>query len=42
MDNPEGSVVNANVSMPLIREVLEFPQEDSPVKLLQVPNSPVV
>ncbi|XP_016055711.1 PREDICTED: spindle and centriole-associated protein 1 isoform X2 [Miniopterus natalensis] len=43
MDNPEGSVVNANVSVPLMfrgEEVLEFPQEDLPVKLTQVPNPP--
>ncbi|XP_054569939.1 spindle and centriole-associated protein 1 isoform X1 [Eptesicus fuscus] len=41
--NPEGSVVNANVSMPLMfrgEEVREFPQEDLPVKLSQVPNPP--
>ncbi|XP_036205856.1 spindle and centriole-associated protein 1 isoform X1 [Myotis myotis] len=43
MDNPEASVVNANVSMPLMfrgEEVREFPQEDLPVKLSQVPNPP--
>lgn len=42
-DNLERSVVNANVSMPLMfrgEEVLEFPQEDLPVKLLQVPTPP--
>ncbi|XP_036099387.1 spindle and centriole-associated protein 1 isoform X1 [Molossus molossus] len=43
MDNPEGSVVNANVSTPLMfrgEEVLEFPQEDLPIKLSQMPNPP--
>lgn len=43
MDNPEGPVVNANVSVPLMfsaEEVVEFPQEDLPVKLSQVPNPP--
>ncbi|XP_045707949.1 spindle and centriole-associated protein 1 [Phyllostomus hastatus] len=43
MDNPEGSVVNANVAMPLMfrgEEVLDFPQEDLPVKLSQVPEPP--
>ncbi|XP_047648266.1 spindle and centriole-associated protein 1 isoform X1 [Phacochoerus africanus] len=42
-DNPEGPVVNANVSVPLMfsgEEVVEFPQEDLPVKLSQVPNPP--
>lgn len=37
----EGSVVNANVSMPPRfrgEEVVEFPQEDLPVKFSQVPN----
>lgn len=41
--NPEGSAVNANVSMPVMfrgEEVREFPQEDLPVKLSQVPNPP--
>ncbi|KAL2805095.1 spindle and centriole-associated protein 1 [Daubentonia madagascariensis] len=41
MDNPEGPAVNANVSVPLIfrgEEVVEFPQEELPVKLSQVPN----
>ncbi|XP_073087775.1 spindle and centriole-associated protein 1 isoform X2 [Manis javanica] len=41
IDNPEGSVVNANVSMPPRfrgEEVVEFPQEDLPVKFSQVPN----
>lgn len=39
----EGPVVNANVSVPLMfsaEEVVEFPQEDLPVKLSQVPNPP--
>ncbi|XP_076974473.1 spindle and centriole-associated protein 1 isoform X2 [Tamandua tetradactyla] len=43
MDNPEGPVVNANVSMPLMfrgEEVVEFPQEELPVKLSQVPTPP--
>uniref|UniRef100_A0A2K6ER20 Spindle and centriole-associated protein 1 n=1 Tax=Propithecus coquereli TaxID=379532 RepID=A0A2K6ER20_PROCO len=37
----EGPVVNANVSVPLMfrgEEVVEFPQEELPVKLSQVPN----
>ncbi|KAM5276589.1 spindle and centriole-associated protein 1 isoform 1-T4 [Hipposideros larvatus] len=41
--NPEGPVVNADVSVPLMfkgEEVGEFPQEDLPVKLSQVPNPP--
>nr|XP_025730186.1 spindle and centriole-associated protein 1 isoform X3 [Callorhinus ursinus] len=41
IDNPEGPVVNANVSMPLVfrgEEVAEFAQEDLPVKLSQVPT----
>lgn len=41
--NPEGSAVNANVSMPVMfrgEEVREFSQEDLPVKLSQVPNPP--
>lgn len=39
----EGSVVNAHVAMPLMfrgEEVLDFPQEDLPVKLSQVPDPP--
>ncbi|XP_057553309.1 spindle and centriole-associated protein 1 isoform X2 [Hippopotamus amphibius kiboko] len=43
MDSPEGPAVNANVSMPLMfrgEDVVEFPQEDLPVKLSQVPNPP--
>lgn len=43
MDNPEVPVVNADVSMPLMfkgEEVGEFPQEDLPVKLSQVPDPP--
>ncbi|KAM8770831.1 spindle and centriole-associated protein 1 isoform 2-T2 [Rhynchonycteris naso] len=43
MDNPERSVVDAKVSVPLTfrgEEVLEFPQEDLPVKLSQVPIPP--
>ncbi|XP_072821157.1 spindle and centriole-associated protein 1 isoform X1 [Vicugna pacos] len=43
MDSPEGPVVNADVSMPLLfrgEKVAEFPQEDLPVKLSQVPNPP--
>lgn len=39
----EGSAVNASVAMPLTfrgEEVLDFPQEDLPVKLSQVPNPP--
>ncbi|XP_004675271.1 PREDICTED: spindle and centriole-associated protein 1 isoform X2 [Condylura cristata] len=43
VDNSEGPAVNANVSMPLMfrgEEVAEFPQEDLPVKLSQVPNPP--
>nr|XP_012642970.1 spindle and centriole-associated protein 1 isoform X3 [Microcebus murinus] len=41
MDSPEGPVVNANVSVPLMfrgEEVVEFPQEELPIKLSQVPN----
>ncbi|KAF3827556.1 hypothetical protein GH733_003042, partial [Mirounga leonina] len=41
IDNPEGPVVNANVSMPLVsrgEELAEFAQEDLPVKLSQVPT----
>ncbi|XP_045396221.1 spindle and centriole-associated protein 1 isoform X2 [Lemur catta] len=41
MESPEGPVVNANVSVPLMfrgEEVVEFPQEELPVKLSQVPN----
>ncbi|XP_011377108.1 spindle and centriole-associated protein 1 isoform X4 [Pteropus vampyrus] len=43
MDNPEDPVVNADVSVPLMfrgEDMLEFPQEDLPVKLSQVPNPP--
>ncbi|XP_074187903.1 spindle and centriole-associated protein 1 isoform X2 [Rhinolophus sinicus] len=43
MDNSEGPIVNADVSRPLMfkgEEVGEFPQEDLPVKLPQVPNPP--
>ncbi|XP_007945627.1 spindle and centriole-associated protein 1 [Orycteropus afer afer] len=43
MDNPEGPVVNTNVSVPLMfrgEEVVELPQEELPVKLSQVPNPP--
>uniref|UniRef100_A0A8C6E6K8 Spindle and centriole-associated protein 1 n=1 Tax=Moschus moschiferus TaxID=68415 RepID=A0A8C6E6K8_MOSMO len=43
MDNPEDPAVNASVSMPLMfrgEDVVEFPQEDLPVKLSQVPNPP--
>nr|XP_012319427.1 spindle and centriole-associated protein 1 isoform X2 [Aotus nancymaae] len=43
MDSLEGPVVNANVSVPLVfgeEEVAEFPQEELPVKLSQVPNPP--
>ncbi|XP_045641128.1 spindle and centriole-associated protein 1 isoform X3 [Ursus americanus] len=43
IDSPEGPVVNANVSMPLVfrgEEVAEFAQEDLPVKLSQVPTPP--
>nr|XP_054406217.1 spindle and centriole-associated protein 1 isoform X4 [Pongo abelii] len=42
MDSPEGPVVNANVSVPLMfrEEVAEFPQEQLPVKLSQVPDPP--
>ncbi|XP_061049062.1 spindle and centriole-associated protein 1 isoform X1 [Eubalaena glacialis] len=43
MDSPEGPAVNANVSVPLMfrgEDVVEFPQEDLPVKLSQVPNPP--
>nr|XP_035963061.1 spindle and centriole-associated protein 1 isoform X3 [Halichoerus grypus] len=43
IDNPEGPVVNANVSMPLVfrgEELAEFAQEDLPVKLSQVPTPP--
>ncbi|XP_008561640.1 PREDICTED: spindle and centriole-associated protein 1-like, partial [Galeopterus variegatus] len=43
MDNPEGPTVNANVSMPSVfrgEEVVEFPQEELPVKLSQVPTPP--
>ncbi|XP_037381433.1 spindle and centriole-associated protein 1 isoform X3 [Talpa occidentalis] len=43
VDNPEGPVVNANVSVPLMfrgEEMAEFPQEDLPIKLPQVPNPP--
>nr|KAF6474827.1 hypothetical protein HJG63_010963 [Rousettus aegyptiacus] len=43
MDSPEDPVVNADVSVPLMfrgEDVLEFPQEDLPVKLSQVPNPP--
>uniref|UniRef100_A0A8C3YLN2 Spindle and centriole-associated protein 1 n=1 Tax=Catagonus wagneri TaxID=51154 RepID=A0A8C3YLN2_9CETA len=43
MDSPEGPVMNANVSVPLmfsVEEVVEFPQEDLPVKLSQVPTPP--
>ncbi|KAM9583262.1 spindle and centriole-associated protein 1 isoform 1-T1 [Trichechus inunguis] len=43
MDNPEGPVVNADVSSPLMfrgDEVVELPQEELPVKLSQVPNQP--
>ncbi|XP_032154937.1 spindle and centriole-associated protein 1 isoform X2 [Sapajus apella] len=41
MDSP-GPVVNANISVPLVleEEVVEFPQEELPVKLSQVPNPP--
>ncbi|XP_055965251.1 spindle and centriole-associated protein 1 isoform X2 [Sorex fumeus] len=40
-DNPEGPVVNTDVSAPLMfrrGEAGEFPQDDLPVKLSQVPN----
>ncbi|XP_004436631.1 PREDICTED: spindle and centriole-associated protein 1 isoform X2 [Ceratotherium simum simum] len=43
IDSPEGPTVNANVSVPLTfrgEEVVEFPQEDLPVKLPQVPDLP--
>lgn len=43
MDNPEDPAVNARVSVPLMfrgEDVVEFPQEDLPVKLSQVPNPP--
>ncbi|XP_004761489.1 spindle and centriole-associated protein 1 isoform X3 [Mustela putorius furo] len=43
IDNLEGPVVNANVSMPLAfrgEEAAEFTQEDLPVKLSQVPTPP--
>ncbi|XP_066203619.1 spindle and centriole-associated protein 1 isoform X2 [Saccopteryx leptura] len=43
MDSSERSVGDAKVSVPLTfrgEEVLEFPQEDLPVKLSQVPNPP--
>ncbi|XP_037691502.1 spindle and centriole-associated protein 1 isoform X2 [Choloepus didactylus] len=43
MDNPEGPVVNANVSVPLMfrgEEVVDFPREELPVKLSQVPTPP--
>ncbi|XP_072579525.1 spindle and centriole-associated protein 1 isoform X4 [Vulpes vulpes] len=43
IDNLEGPVVNANVSVPLVfrgEEVAEFAQEDLPVKLSQVPVPP--
>ncbi|XP_054536878.1 spindle and centriole-associated protein 1 isoform X4 [Pan troglodytes] len=42
MDSPERPVVNANVSVPLMfrEEVAEFPQEELPVKLSQVPDPP--
>lgn len=39
----EDPVVNADVSVPLMfrgEDMLEFPQEDLPVKLSQVPNPP--
>lgn len=39
----EGPAVNANVSVPLMfreEEVVEFPQEELPVKLSQVPDPP--
>lgn len=41
--SPEGPVVNADVSMPLMfrgERVVEFPQEDLPVKLSQASNPP--
>ncbi|KAF4020758.1 hypothetical protein G4228_012306 [Cervus hanglu yarkandensis] len=43
MDNSEDPAVNASVSVPLMfrgEDVVEFPQEDLPVKLSQVPNPP--
>ncbi|KAM6225227.1 spindle and centriole-associated protein 1 [Rhynchocyon petersi] len=42
MDSPEGPVVNANACMPLMfrGEDSEFPQEELPVKLSQVPHPP--
>ncbi|XP_011938484.1 PREDICTED: spindle and centriole-associated protein 1 isoform X3 [Cercocebus atys] len=43
MDSSEGPAVNANVSVPLMfreEEVVEFPQEELPVKLSQVPDPP--
>ncbi|CAD7670812.1 unnamed protein product [Nyctereutes procyonoides] len=43
IDNLEGPIVNANVSVPLVfrgEEVAEFAQEDLPVKLSQVPAPP--
>ncbi|XP_008053661.1 spindle and centriole-associated protein 1 [Carlito syrichta] len=43
MDSTECPAVNANVSIPLMfrgEEVVEFPQEELPVKLSQVPNPP--
>ncbi|KAG8509539.1 Spindle and centriole-associated protein 1, partial [Galemys pyrenaicus] len=43
VNNPEGPVVNANVSVPLVfreEEVAEFQQEDLPIKLSQMPNPP--
>ncbi|XP_004606846.2 spindle and centriole-associated protein 1 isoform X2 [Sorex araneus] len=42
-DNPKGPVVNTDVSAPLMfrrGEAGEFPQDDLPVKLSQVPNLP--
>ncbi|XP_006864240.1 PREDICTED: spindle and centriole-associated protein 1 [Chrysochloris asiatica] len=43
MNSAETPVVNANASVPLVfrgEEVSEFPQEELPVKLSQVPNPP--
>ncbi|XP_053421092.1 spindle and centriole-associated protein 1 isoform X2 [Nycticebus coucang] len=41
MGNPEGPIVNANASVPFRgEEVVEFPQEEVPVKLSQAPNPP--
>ncbi|XP_015333992.1 spindle and centriole-associated protein 1 isoform X1 [Marmota marmota marmota] len=43
IDNPKGPVVSANVSVPLMfrgKEVVDFPQEELPVKLSQVPTPP--